>query len=374
MARAGAGTGLSVYIVAHNGARSWGGAEKATVILLNGLQQRGHRVLLLCGSEPVRGEAERAGVPTEILKLGGDPALHQSLRLGRRLRQLSPDVFLIGTFRKMWLAAVGARLARVPIVACRIGLETDVPARGLKYRWVLQRWIDLVIVNADRIAAPYLELRELDGRVVVIRNGVRAPQRRRDAREVRRALGVPGDAPLIGTLARLTEQKRIDRLIEIVALLPEEVHCVVAGDGEERERLREHARDRGLDGRVHFIGWSDEVGDVLAALDVYVVASDREGLSSGMLEAMASCTPVLTTPLSGAEDAMSPGAEGVPPGLVTTFEPADIASAIQSLLESPARREEMGRAAASVARERFRLESMVDAYERVFSAARRSSR
>src|SRR5690606_18204583 len=130
-----------MFVAAHNGARIWGGAERATVRLLAGLQQRGHRVLLLCNDPRVMAEAERSGIPTRRLHLGGDLAVVDALRLAATLRRDRPDAFVVGTYKKLFHAALGARLAGVPRVIARVGLETDTPRSG-KYRVALRRWVD----------------------------------------------------------------------------------------------------------------------------------------------------------------------------------------------------------------------------------------
>ena len=90
-----------MFIAAHNGARIWGGAERATVRLLSGLQQRGHRVLLLCNDSLVKAEADRAGIPTRRLRLGGDAAIADALPVDPlkwlgRLIMLKQPATLIG--------------------------------------------------------------------------------------------------------------------------------------------------------------------------------------------------------------------------------------------------------------------------------------
>jgi|GEM_PF-5085594 len=103
-----------MFIVAHNGARIWGGAERALTQLLAGLQRRGHRVLLLCNDPVVAGPARALGVSAEILPLGGDVAVHHAVRLARRLAEMRPDALLVGLFKKVWLAGLAGRLAGVP--------------------------------------------------------------------------------------------------------------------------------------------------------------------------------------------------------------------------------------------------------------------
>ena len=351
-----------MHVVAHNGARIWGGAERATALLLAGLQGRGHRVLLLCNDEMVARRAGELGVPTEILPLGGDGMLPHALRLARRLRQSRPDAFIIGTYKKLFLASLGARLARVPRIVARVGLETDTP-RSAKYRVALPRWVDAVAVNARRMRPAFADLPRFSAdRVVVIHNGVHVPARHQSPGTLRASLGIAADAQVVGAVARLATQKRLDRLLHAVAAL-DGVHCILAGDGEERASLEALASELGIAERVHLLGHRTDTGDVLDALDVFVVASDREGLSNSMLEALAAGVPVVSTPVSGAEDALEPLADGGAPGEIVGFSEDGIAAALRRLLADPDGRRRMAEAARRRATERFGMDAMLARWE-----------
>lgn len=354
------------FVVAHNGARVWGGAERATALVLMGLQARGHRVLLLCGDETVRARAAEMGVPAEMLPLGGDVAVHHALRLALRLRRDRPHALIVGTFKKMWLAGLGARLAGVRRVVARVGLETDVP-RSAKYRMALRRWIHHVVVNAAGIGPAFAALPGWSAaRVTTIHNGVHLPPRSGAPGGVRAALGIPATAPVVGAVARLSRQKRFDRLLHAFATLPPDAHLVLAGEGPWRERLETLAAELGVAARVHLLGHRTDTHDVLDALDVYAVSSDKEGMSNAMLEALAAGVPVVSTPVSGAAEALDAGPGGVAPGVVLAgFETETLAEAVRAVLADPGLRMRMAEAARARHQERFSFEGMIDAWERV---------
>jgi glycosyltransferase involved in cell wall biosynthesis len=352
-----------VYVIAHNGARIWGGAERATALVLKGLGERGHRVLLLCNEPLVRDRARELGVPAEIGRLGGDVAVHDALALAARLRRERPDALIVGTFKKAWLAALAARLAGVPRVLLRVGLETDTP-RSAKYRFVLARWVDAIAVNAGRMRAPFLTLPGwTEARGATVYNGVHLPPRSMPRGSVRAALGIPAEAPVVGAVARLAAQKRFDRLLRAVAALPGDVHCILAGDGELRPELEALAAALGIAPRVHFLGHRTDTADVLDALDLFVVTSDREGMSNSMLEALAAGVPVASTPVSGADEALDPLPDGRRPGVVMGFDDDAIHRTLSGLLADRTSLAEMGATAAERAAERFSMAAMIDAWE-----------
>lgn len=357
-----------MYVLAHNGSSILGGGELGTAHLLAGLQERGHRVKMLCRDE---GMAERIGgygIPTGVARVGGDAMLPDALRFAAVLRRERPDALVLTTFKKVFLAGMGARLAGVPRVVQRIVLSTDVP-RGARYRLALRRFVDVIALNAGVMRPAFLAADpELDPtRVRVVYDGVRVPPRSAEPGIVRRALGLPAGARVVGAVARLAKQKRFERLLGAVALLPGDVHCVLAGEGDERAALEALAAELGTAERVHFLGFRGDVGDVLDALDVHVVCSDREGMANAMLEAMAAGVPVVSTPVSGAEEALEPLSDGRRPGLVVAPGPAEIAAALRGMLDDPARLAEMAAAARARVEERFSFEGFLDRWERLLA-------
>jgi glycosyltransferase involved in cell wall biosynthesis len=352
-------------IAAHNGARIYGGAERATVKLLRGLSDRGHDVTLLCNDEIVASEARSKGVNAILSPIGGDIAVPHAFRLAAQLRRLDPDAFIVGTFRKLFLASLGAQVAGVPRVVARIGLETDTP-RSPKYRVALRRWVDGVAVNAERMVEPFASLEGFGPhKVKLIHNGVRAPMPSGEDGALRRQLGIAPDAFVVGTICRLVSQKRIDRLVEAMSLVNQSVHCIIAGDGDRRAEIASQISTRGLARRVHLLGHRDDVGNVLRALDLYVISSDREGLSNSMLEAMATGLPLVSTPVSGAADAL---VGSHPAGIITRFDEQSIARAIEELYINRSRLKEMGDAALHRAETVFSMERMVSEWEAFLAA------
>ncbi|HEU0077147.1 MAG TPA: glycosyltransferase [Longimicrobiaceae bacterium] len=357
-----------MYVLAHNGSSILGGGELGTTHLLAGLQERGHRVKMLCRDAAMAERIGGYGIPTGVAHVGGDAMLPDALRFAAALRRERPDALVLTTFKKVFLAGMGARLAGVPRVVQRIVLSTDVP-RGARYRLALRRFVDVIALNAGVMRPAFLAADpELDPtRVRVVYDGVRVPPRSGEPGGVRRALGLPAGARTVGAVARLAKQKRFERLLGAVALLPADVHCVLAGEGDERAALEALAAELGIAGRVHFLGFRADVGDVLDALDVHVVCSDREGMANAMLEAMSAGVPVVSTPVSGAEEALEPLPGGRRPGLVVAPRPAEIAAALVRMLDDPARLAEMSAAARERVEERFSFEGFLDRWERLLA-------
>lgn len=355
-------------IAAHNGARTYGGGEKWTILLLKGLQARGHTTHLYCNSPEVRDRARDEGVEASGAVLGGHLMLPQAWSFGSRLQAFGPDALLVATFKKVWLAGMAARRANVPTVVSRIGLDTDLPGKHWSYRMAFHRCIDAVLVNADGIrSAVVAGLPDYDpARVATVYDGIVLDSASVDRTEARTALGLPADAPVVGAVARLSAQKRLDRLLVAASRMPG-VHVALTGEGELDADLRALAAGLGIQDRVHFLGFRTDVARVLSALDVFAVTSDREGMANAMLEAMAAGVPVVSTPVSGAEEALLPDREGRAPGLIVEAEPDALAQAMTGILDVHAVRLAMGEEGRRRVRQRFSYQGMLDAWEAVLS-------
>jgi glycosyltransferase involved in cell wall biosynthesis len=358
-------SGDRATVVAHNGAAIFGGAERWTVRLLGRLQERGHRVVLLCRDEAIRERVAEHGVPAEVAHLGGHASLHDAGAFALRLRRLRPDGLLLSTFKKTWLGGLGARLGGVPRVVARIGLSTDLPGRRAVYRLAFGRWIDRVVVNADGLRGPVLAgIPDAPAqKVVTIYNGYEPAAPVLEPGALRRELGLGPDAHLVGTVARLAGQKRLDRFLRVLSRLPATVHGVVAGEGPEREALGALARELGLGERLRLLGHREDVGDVLAALDLFLVTSGKEGMSNAMLEALGAGVPVVSTPVSGAAEALDPLEDGRRPGVIVEADEEALAAEVARLLVTPEERASMAGAARQRARTRFRWEDKVARWE-----------
>lgn len=234
---------------------------------------------------------------------------------------------------------------------------------------LLSRFADLIISNsfAGRAQA------EREGfaarRMIVIGNGIdtSAFARRASARaEVREALGIAADAPLVGSVARVDPMKGYEVFVEAAARVAAShpgVHFVAAGDGAPgyRATLADQARGLGLDGRLHWLGQVDDVAHIYSALDVATSTSVfGEGFSNSVGEAMACGVPCVVTDVGDAGHVV--GDTGI---VVPSNDPERLADGWRALLDlSPAERAARGERARQRVAERFSVATMVEATER----------
>lgn len=228
----------------------------------------------------------------------------------------------------------------------------------LLYR-LLSRYADGLIAVSDEVRASILRQIHAKGdKVWTICNGVDVGsfERPGDREAWCARAGVDAGSRLIATVGRLTEQKGhrylIDAAPSVVARFPD-ARFLLVGEGELRHSLEHQVESRGLSEHIHFLGVWDDVPELLAACDLWVLPSLWEGLSVALLEAMAAAKPIVATSVSGTAQVMASGVTGllVPPG-----DSQMLASAIVQLLADPAGAREMGMAAREHVRAHFSAE------------------
>ncbi len=182
-----------------------------------------------------------------------------------------------------------------------------------------------------------------------------------DRAMLRRSLGLPTDAVVIGTVARLTPQKNPMLFVEAAFKVIKEhsnVHFVWCGDGEMRAATEACAHQYGIDTRCSFLGHREDVGAVLAAFDLFWLTSDYESFGLATAEAMARELPVVATDVVGTCDVVVTGITGI---LVPPRDPESLAHTTLDLLRAPEHARELGRAGRVRVLEHYTLEHMLDA-------------
>jgi len=348
-----------------------GGAEEMVLNLVRHLPPK-FEPMVCCINQagPIGEEIRHTGTPVAVLGL--NPGLRRPWDVGgirRYLRDTRPQI--VHTF--LLTASIYGRLAaileRVPIV---IGTEVNIYERKRRRHVLAERLLmkrtDCVVASARSVRDFYLRQVHADpSKVEVIYNAVDFAQAQpaKSKIDVRRELGVPADALVAGVIARLTEQKGHRFLFDALAASPQlsRLHLLVVGGGELHDTLVRQADARRLSGRVHFLGPRRDLGDLLAAMDMFVMPSLWEGLPLSMVLAMGAGLPVIATAVAGIPEVVEDGRTGllVPPGDV-----AALASALTRLATDAPARERMGSAARAAVIPRFNVERYVESIVRLY--------
>jgi glycosyltransferase involved in cell wall biosynthesis len=274
-------------------------------------------------------------------------------------------------------AVPAARLAKVPAVVhsehgYEIGGLAGLPRRQRIFRRVAYSMTDAVFTVTEDLRDYHARQAGVAvERIRVIANGVDtvrfAPHPEKRLR-VRRDLGIPPDAFVAGSVGRLVKIKGHDTLLNAVQqrrATGSEAWVLLVGAGPELERLQQIANGPLLAGRVVFAGASDQVSDLLNAMDVFALPSLGEGFSNTLLEAMACGLPSLATCVGGNSEVM--GREG----LRWQFAPGDfeeLAKHLEVLERDAGLRKAVGLFARERAVTRFNLDLMMNSYCNLYTS------
>ena len=167
---------------------------------------------------------------------------------------------------------------------------------------------------------------------------------------------------LIGNIGRLSEQKGMTYFIEaaeITARTHPEARFIIVGDGEEREQLQAQVKAKGLQDKVLFLGYRNDIQNVMSQLDFVVLSSLWEGLPLTPIEAYSVGKTVIGTAVDGTPEIIRDGVDGY---LVEPRNPMQLAEKMNELIENPEMRERMGIQAMKRYRDEFSFEKLSERY------------
>lgn len=181
-----------------------------------------------------------------------------------------------------------------------------------------------------------------------------------ESRRVFRATcGWDGTSPVLGTIIRFTEEKRPDLWIEaalLLALQRPSMRFLLVGDGPLRIGLQERVTALGLMERFFFAGYQRDTIAALAAMDVFLLTSRKEGLPNVLVEAQALGLPVVSTDAGGSRETFLPNETGI---LVTRASAVSLAEAVMALIDDSASTVTWSSRASRQARDRFGIDRMI---------------
>ncbi len=326
--------------------------------------------VLACRGGALQPVLDASGVPLTVLGSGRWRRMSDLVAAAGRFR---PDVFHAHNQPALPYALLG-RLLSVPRSARTVLTFHGQGAHGVRslrsWERVLTDHVVAVSDGArDRLAAgKLLADAEFAARVSVISNGVRPAPLAGPASEVRsarrREWGL--EDRVVGVIvARVDGRKGHDTLLHACARLRDlPFTLLVVGDGIARPELETLAQqlELGTD-RVRFLGARNDVPDILAAADLFVLPSLSEGMPLSVLEAMAAGLAVVATRVGGLPELIPDAKHG---SLVSVGDSNALADAMRELIRDEAKRASVGAAARARVEQHFSFDAMGNAYTRLY--------
>lgn len=372
-----------------------GGSQENTVLSCEGQMLRGHDVSLVFG--PIYGpegslfdrvkdfrtsdgrSIETIETPNLVRELNPVRDLKCYFDLRRLIREWKPNVVHTHSSKAGILGRLAAWKERVPCVVHTI--------HGPPFHKYEKKWRNAIYILSERMAAKRCHklicvadaMREQflaahigqPGQYITVRSGMEVDSfvnPKWNRAEVRRELGLAATDFVAGTVARLAEHKGHDDLLDALGPLMQkhpELKLLWVGDGWWRERLLGRVKQMGLAGRVITTGLvpPEVIPKYMAAMDVLIHPSYREGLPRTVTQALLSAVPAIAYDVDGTREVCIDGVTG------RLLQPGDLNAlrdAVLWMMEHPRERVEMGARGREMCKVQFAAETMVNDLEKVY--------
>ncbi len=348
-----------------------GGTEKITSILARGFDRRKFNVTVACLSHggEVAKELRSAGIDVQPLNMKSKFDFTVLLRLYRLLRSCRVDILHSFLFHANLLGRIVGRFAGVPVI---ISSERTMGMEG-KHRALMNKFTSPLAsaftANSNAVSKFMVEEIGLPKeKIYVIYNGVDAEsfKVKVNRKKVRESLVLDEHDFVVVSVARLTKLKGFEYLLEAAEKIiagNSKVKFLIVGDGPNRKNLEEKSGKLGLGGNVIFLGFRDDIAQILSASDLFVLPTIWEGFPNTILEAMAAGLAVVATNTSGIPESVSDGKTGL------LFEPRDsegLYEALESMIKNQEKLKRMGEEGREKILKNFSIQKMINENERLY--------
>lgn len=358
------------------------GAEKQLTLLATHLPQDRFEINVIALNRGgfYENDLQSVGIPVHVLHKRSRIDLQTHFRLRSLLNKLQPDVVhswlfaanthvrLLKTSRQNWKCIVSERCVDSWKAGWQLFLDRSLISRT-----------DALLANSESVAEFYRQQKIPPQLLHVIPNGIvplaeidrNSAEYQRERRQWLQRWGFPEDAYVIGYIGRLAPQKKLQTLLwamHMLKLSEPNVRAMIVGEGPERAALQDLAVTYESASHVTFAGHQQDAVENHRFWDAFWLASDFEGQSNSLLEAMSAGLPVVASDIPPNRELILPEQTGM---LVPVDDAAGFALAIRKLIAQPDWARQMGESARQFVTEERSVEQMVSrhvaCYEMVMS-------
>jgi len=351
----------------------WGGQEIRIITEMKAVRERGVRVLLACRKHArIRVRAEEAKIPVTVLPFRGNADVGTLISLVGLIRRQGVDIVNTHSGKDTWVSGFAAKIAGAKFVRTR-HLSNRINPGRLHF---INELADFVITTGSTVREDMVRYNRIKAeRIRSIPTGMdinRFSPQRYDRDLCRRLFALAPDELVIGNVAVLRQFKRHDLLLQAMQRLHQlypdrKLRLLIAGEGPQRANLEGLIKEMKLGERVRLLGHVTRVPEFLAAVDMFVLASDAsEGVPQSLIQALLMEKPVVATDVGSVRDLHADGNFAmVVPGRI---EP--LLAGMQLLMDNPDQRRRYAERARPFVAANFSLEKMANAtievYETLF--------
>jgi len=352
----------------------FGGAERQLVELIKGLNQQQYDICLICIDNTTEGYTDllmQAGIEIRYFCRSFKYDLRPVYSIYRYIRENKID--LVHTFENLGslFGLSSAKLAGKPVVCSAIRNSKDKNFKLQISIKILSRFADIFVSNS--LAGFVNRFSRIKSHFRVVYNGVefkRFEKKKVNILKIKKDIGIIGFKHVIGMVASLSDHKDHETLLNAIPMVLQkypEICLLLIGDGRQREKLKSTVRRMGLNENVYFLGYRNDVDEVIQIFNIAVLLTNSdiilEGISNAILEAMAVGIPVIASEGGGTNEIIKNNITGI---LVKPKRPEETAKAIIDLLGDKKKAKKISDSAKISVRQMFNLQKYVKNYEKIY--------
>ena len=350
----------NILYIADNG-KIIGGSEKSLLLLIKHLDRnRYHPFAVLFSHGSFEESLKKMGVPVKVLPLLSIERkrfplvflyvfyllslAYGVLRLSLFIKRYNIQLIHNNKVQCIFYSALSAWLCGIPLV----WHERNFKRRLGRLGGLMVRLASRIIVISEAVGDGFRAYLDDAAKMKVIHNGVELMSGDLPPPKLRQTLGIPAETRLVGTLGRFTFWKGFEDFIEAARLVlkekPDTIFLLVGDsfdpeDDAYQEKCKKLVLDYGLGDSIRFMGWTNNVVDVLTSLDVFVLPSWKEPFGRVIIEAMSCERAVVATRAGGVPEIVVDGTTGI---MVPPRDQVKMAEAIIYLLDHEDEARQMG--------------------------------
>lgn len=350
--------------------KTWRGGQAQVFYLACGLKERGHQIAIACPEEgPLFRKCRLAGLITYPVKMRGEWDIASAWQIARLIRKEKPQIIHIHSAAAHTLAQIAwiFRFSSRPKVVLSRRVDFHIrknPISYVKYRFRIER----IVAVSSGVKQVLIEDGLANEKITVIHDGIdlRRFETMGKADYLYQELGLDPTQPVVGIIAALAghkDHRNFLKAASIVSSYLPRVQYLVVGEGDLRRDLEILSKELSLEDKIKFLGFREDVMQILTILDLFVLSSYLEGLCTSLLDAQAAGVPVVATKTGGVPEIIKDGVNGL---LVPPRDSKSLAEAIIRLLKDKLLAKQMSSSGKEMVKG-FSKEVMISETERVYN-------
>jgi len=356
-----------ITILHTESSRQWGGQEQRILLEAVELKKRGYRLIIACRPDSrLLPRAGEKGIETRIIDIRSAFSPRALVKLIFLIFRERVDIINTHSSKDSWLATPAVRLVtRVKVIRTR---HVSIPIARHLFSFIYRMPHKVITCGEAIKKAMIRDNGFVPGKIVSIPTGV--DLKRFDftikGSKVRKEWGIETGTPLVGIIGIIRSEKGhayfVEAAEQVLKVRPE-VRFLIVGNEPKGDTIIRRIKALGREKEIIMAGLRDDIPEVLAALDIFVLPSLREGVPQGIAQALAMKKPVVATEVGGVPELIRDQQTGL---LVPPADAKSLSRAILSLLDDREKARRLGENGRRLIEEKFSLKIMTEEIETLY--------